>query len=70
MARYRTFDEEMQHLRNLLDTVSSDEENLEEDNDFPENEEPDDEEYFSNKEETFLGVTYPARVNPFVFLAR
>ncbi|GBN51436.1 PiggyBac transposable element-derived protein 4 [Araneus ventricosus] len=48
MARYRTFDEEMQHLRNLLDTVSSDEENLEEDNDFPENEEPDDEEYFSN----------------------
>lgn len=43
MARYRSYDEEMQHLRNLLDTVSSDEEIFNEDD-----EEPDDEEYNSN----------------------
>ena len=37
----------MQHLKNLLDTVSSDEENIEEDDDFLDNEETDEEEYYS-----------------------
>ena len=41
MTHYLTYEEEMQHLRNLLDTVSSDEENIEEDDDFLDNEETD-----------------------------
>ena len=47
MAHYRTYDEEMQHLRNLLHTISSDEENIDEDDDFLDNEETDEEEYYS-----------------------
>lgn len=47
MVHYCSYDEEMQHLINILDTVSSDEESIKEDNGFSDNKEQDDVEYYS-----------------------
>lgn len=37
MARFCSYDEEISHLRNLLNSVSSDEKSIEEDKDFSHN---------------------------------
>lgn len=52
MARNLTYDEEMERLRNLIDTVSTDEESL-----FDDEEEFDDEEYNSNHDSSTDGDT-------------
>lgn len=48
MARYRSYGEEMQHVRNLMNTVSSYKGSIGKHNDFSENEEQDDEKYYSD----------------------